>query len=104
MNLRVIDDDLGLLVHEMFADVDAGGLACVTCVLLEGKPKDGDSLPSDCLEQLVHYQLGKSAALEVIHSYHLWGRGWGGGGGEKFNQCNCLYSNKLKKMWQYVSI
>ena len=55
----------------MFADVDAGRLASVSCVLFESKTKDSYPLASDGLEEFVDDELCKSAALEVIHCNYL---------------------------------
>lgn len=43
----------------------------VSCILLESKPKYGNPLASDCVEQTLHNPLGEAPALVVVDVNHL---------------------------------
>ena len=72
---------VGAVAHEALADVDGGGLAGVSGVLLEGKPEDRELLARDGVEHASDYALDKAGLLVVVDLHDLRKGGGRGGGG-----------------------
>ena len=68
-DLRVVDLDERPVCQQAVADVDSGGLTRVACVLLEGKPQDGNLLALDGVEHGGDHALQGNQGVE-----------WGDGG------------------------
>ena len=70
-DLGVVDAALGAIIHEALADIDGGGLAGVTGVLLEGKSEDCELLAGDGVEHGRDHALDEAVLLVVVHDDYL---------------------------------